>query len=294
MGHACGAGLQGRDSQPALARPHQRGHSVSGLNPWSTSIGQALCEVKCVDATCAIPIGRGSCAEPALVPVLSNRFVRGARIRQAIKSTFVRCLPCRRLAWWSRPRWARCGSCAGGSPPVPVRPRLPLRSVLCFAKTIISFPAMFRQTCQLFACVADSRRGPVDHKGSAPGDLCRTGNGSVPSGSLLTRLRYRPCWNTTTFGKKFDCHLLCICAAKMEAFEQADCALELLRAAAAARPAVDASGAVLAPLPAAHRAIASPACLPHVVQVCAPLLKSVLCLKHPVERSWSHIVWTMV
>lgn len=56
-------------------------------------------------------------------------------------------------------------------------------------------------------------------------------------------------------------------AAKMEPFEQAGVALTLLQSAAEAHPAVDASGAVLAPLPGAHRALASPACLPHLVQV---------------------------
>lgn len=53
----------------------------------------------------------------------------------------------------------------------------------------------------------------------------------------------------------------------MDPFEQATVALSLLRAVAEARPAVDASGAVVAPVPAAHRAMASPACLPHIVQV---------------------------
>ncbi len=53
----------------------------------------------------------------------------------------------------------------------------------------------------------------------------------------------------------------------MEPFEQAGAALALLRAGAEAHPAVDGSGAVLAPLPGAHRALTSPACLPHLVQV---------------------------
>lgn len=54
----------------------------------------------------------------------------------------------------------------------------------------------------------------------------------------------------------------------MELFEQAAVALSLLSAVAEARPAVDAAGAVVAPLPGGHRAMTSPACLPHLVQVC--------------------------
>jgi hypothetical protein len=44
-------------------------------------------------------------------------------------------------------------------------------------------------------------------------------------------------------------------------------ALRALQALAEQQPAVDAHGEVLHPLPAAHRQMTSPACLPHIAQV---------------------------
>jgi hypothetical protein len=43
--------------------------------------------------------------------------------------------------------------------------------------------------------------------------------------------------------------------------------LQVLQQLASLQPAVDEEGAVLQPLPRAHRGIADPACLPHIAQV---------------------------
>ena len=57
-------------------------------------------------------------------------------------------------------------------------------------------------------------------------------------------------------------------AGPLTAFQAAGAALRVLRALADQQPALDpASGDVLFPLPAAHRQLASRACLPHLSQV---------------------------
>ncbi len=76
----------------------------------------------------------------------------------------------------------------------------------------------------------------------------------------------------------------------MEPFEQAEAALALLWAVADARPAVDASGAIVAPLPGAHRAMASPACLPHLVQVGAAWALRLPCPNSSVHENADRMV----
>ena len=53
----------------------------------------------------------------------------------------------------------------------------------------------------------------------------------------------------------------------MGAFEAAEIALRILHTLAHLQAAVDPAGCPLQPLPAVHRALASPQCLPHIAQV---------------------------
>ena len=53
----------------------------------------------------------------------------------------------------------------------------------------------------------------------------------------------------------------------MGAFEAAEVALRILHALVRLQGAVDPRGCPLQPLPAVHRALASPQCLPHIAQV---------------------------
>ena len=59
----------------------------------------------------------------------------------------------------------------------------------------------------------------------------------------------------------------CTAAGPLTPLAAAGVALRVLQALAEQQPAVDAHGEVLHPLPAAHRQMASPACLPHIAQV---------------------------
>ena len=56
-------------------------------------------------------------------------------------------------------------------------------------------------------------------------------------------------------------------AGTLGAFEAAEVALRILQSLAQLQPAVDGQGSPLQPLPAVHRALASPQCLPHIAQV---------------------------
>ena len=62
----------------------------------------------------------------------------------------------------------------------------------------------------------------------------------------------------------------------MSPIEAAEIALRILHSLAQLQPAVDAQGHNLQPLPAVHRILASPQCLPHIAQV----------LHHSVNQSY--------
>ena len=55
--------------------------------------------------------------------------------------------------------------------------------------------------------------------------------------------------------------------AHLPPFKAAEVALQVLTALVTLRPAVNSSGEAVIPLPAAHRQLTSPRCLPHIAQV---------------------------
>lgn len=67
--------------------------------------------------------------------------------------------------------------------------------------------------------------------------------------------------------KKAKSQLGCLPLGTMSPTEAAEIALRMLHSLAQLQPAVDAQGHNLQPLPAVHRILASPQCLPHIAQV---------------------------